>query len=197
MHPKLKALLERLGKSLEQVKSENAPEYQACLEEIAAERADLTEQAGRVPGLENEVNRLKGELTEAQQALTAERRERQREQRTGLVDRAIAEAKLPLLPTYKEGDKDVDLNAEFRNDLVEAAVMADSDSAVKALIESRVARRKHELGQRPVTRDAGVPAAGGAAPAPSLPEGKGPGEGDEVVRESALNNSAMALRLRG
>lgn len=196
MHPKLKALLERLGKTLEQVKSENNAEYLSCLEDIAAERAELAESAGRVPGLENEVARLKKEAADAKADLETERTERRREQRIALVDRVIAEAELPLLDPYKDGDKEVDLNAEFRNDLVEAAVAAESDESATALVAGRVARRKHELGARQIEARTQPPAPAAGA-APSLPIGQDPAGPDEVQELAALANTSFAAFLRG
>ncbi|MFC3833497.1 hypothetical protein [Deinococcus rufus] len=171
MHPKIKALCEQLGKTLDQVKAENATEYQAALEAIAEEQNTLHTEAARVPGMTAEIGRLQQTVRERDERITVLEGNAVRTTREGLVDAAIAAAHLPALEPYQDGDKTVDLQAEWRSTLVESAVAADSDAAAQVLINAAVSRQAHML----AGRAASVPERqqeGARRPnAPRLPQG--------------------------
>lgn len=169
MHPKIKALLERLGKTLEQVKAENQTEYQAALEAIADEQHAHQEAAALVPGLQAENARLLTENQVAQTALSASEAQRSADTRARIVDDALAAANLPTLDPYQEGDIQVDLNAAFRESLLNAALAADSDDAARASVARQVARQQHLLGTRPASEQANPPPAPARSGGPSLP----------------------------
>lgn len=169
MHPKLKKLLESLGKSLEQVKRDHPEDYTRTLEAIADEKAPGAEE---VAGLREQVGTLTTERDAAQTALAQERSTRVTEGRTRMVDEALAAANLPKLPPLDLGGEQVDLNASFRAGLLDHALRAESEEAAKALVDKGIALRRHELaGHQPAATapERQTAATRPGIPAPSLP----------------------------
>lgn len=205
MHPKIKALLERLGKTLEQVKTDHPDEYRTCLEGIADEQATIAAEAARVPGLQADVTRLEGERDAANNRATESAQALLTDTRTRMVDSAIDAAELPEIEPYQDGDTTVDLAGEWRTGLVESAVAAKSDAEAQALVKRQIGLRQHMLGgrqtesagrgpQRPATPPAGRP----APKAPALPVGEegNEGEGEHVTEDTDIGDLGPLARLR-
>ena len=198
MHPKIKALCERLGKTLEQIKTENQTEYQQALEDIAGEQNTLATEAARVPGLTAELARVTGERDAANTRADASEAARVAEARTGMVDAAIASTNLPEIAPYQDGETTVDLAGEWRAGLLESAMAAANDADAQALINRQVAARAHLLGPRQNEGAGARPAPRPPTPGPRLPIGDN--DAPDPQQESAdpsLHGNALIARLRG
>lgn len=200
MHPKIKALLERLGKTLEQVKADHPTEYLATLEEAARDGHANQEAAAQLATAQGQLATTQTQLAQTQAALRLSEGNRVTESRTAMVDKALNDAALPQLPPLEVGGETIDLNAKFREGLVAAAVAADSDEAATALLTQQIAIRKHELAGQ---QTEGVPNVRPARPpvqAPNLPIGdNGATPPLEFNQESAasLTGNPYILRMRG
>lgn len=194
MHPKIKALCERLGKTLEQVKAENQTEYQQALEEIASEQNTLHVEAARVPGLTAQLARVTTERDDARRDLDEERQARVAESRGRMVDAAIEAADMPVVAPYQDGDTTVDLAGDWRAAVLGEAVRAESDAAALALVNRQVAARAHLLGRRQ-TESARPTVPAPPARGPRLPAGNN--DGPDPLTESAdphfLSNGLVGL----
>lgn len=169
-HPKVTALAERLGKTVEQVKTEHAAEYQQVLEDIAHEAQTFQTEAARVPGLTAEITRLSGLNTEHTARIAELEGNAVRAARESLVDAALTAANLPRVPEYKDGDTTVDLNAVFREGLIETAVAASSDADAQTTVNARIAERAHLL-KGVTSAPAPAPIREARTTAPTLPAG--------------------------
>lgn len=205
MHPKLKALLEKFpGLTLEQIKAQHQGEYSATMIAIAEEVAPgpsappttatspTTPPAPANPGpsappapapqpapttdaestLERNVLALNARLEASERAAFSERR-------TNIAITALEAAQLPRAPKVGE----LDLDARFREQLISAAVTAQSDDEARSLTDQMITERRHLMGaaaQRPGQRsqESAAARAGGV----SLPLG---------------NNSAPSRQLEG
>ena len=171
MHPKLKALCERLGKTLEQVKADHQAEYVQTLEAIAAEGHASTEAASQVASLTTQLSAAQTQLAQTQEALRQSEANRVKESRTAMVDSAIAEANLRQVPPLELNGEQIDLNAKWREGLLTMVLAAPSDEDAATLLAQQVAVRQHEVGTQeesvvPAVQPPRVPAG-----APSLPVG--------------------------
>ncbi|WP_147364008.1 hypothetical protein [Deinococcus cavernae] len=199
MHPKLKALLERLGKTLEQVKAEHAGEYLTTLEAIAAEGQASTEAASQLAAVQAQLTTTQTQLAQAQASLRQSEQNRVQESRTAMVDKALDDAALPQLPPLEIGNESIDLNAKFREGLLSAVLAAESDESAQALLTQQIAIRAHELAGQAENalgvRPARVPAA-----APQLPIGDNDKADALAVNHEASNvlvGNPYITRLRG
>lgn len=200
MHPKIKALLERLGKTLEQVKADHPAEYLTALEEAARDGHANQAAATQLATAQGQLATTQTQLAQTQAALRLSEGNRVTESRTAMVDSALATAALPKLPPLEVGGETIDLNAKFREGLVAAAIAADSDEAATALLAQQIAIRAHELaGQQtegvPNVRPTRTPAQG-----PDLPVAdNGATPPLEFKQESAasLTGNPYILRMRG
>lgn len=183
LHPKITALTTRLGKSLEQVKTDHAAEYLATLEAIATETETAATEAAKVPGLQAQVTTLTTERDAARTELQTERSNGVRESRTRMVDDAIKAANLPELAPYQEGATTIDLAKVWRDQLVEAAVSAASTEAAQGVVTKEVSLRQHMLGGR-TTESAQRPGNG-----PTLPGG----DNDDPAQRTAEGVSTSLL----
>lgn len=173
MHPKIKALCERLNKTLEQVKTEHTADYMTVLESIAKDGEGNAQAAAELATTQAQLLQAQTQLAQTQEALRTSEGNRVQESRTAMVDAALAEANLPTLPPLKLGNESIDLNAKWRESLLAQVLAAESDEAANTLLSQQIAVRAHELaGQQtesplPVVQPPRV----GASKGPSLPAG--------------------------
>ncbi|KQR37736.1 hypothetical protein [Deinococcus sp. Leaf326] len=197
MHPKIKALLERFGKTLEQVKTDHPAEYLIALEEAARDGHANQEAATQLATAQSQLVTAQTQLAQTQAALRLSEGNRVTESRTAMVDAALNAAALPKLPPLEVGGETVDLNAKFREGLVAAAIAADSDEAATALLTQQIAIRAHELAGEGVN---GVLPPRTPTQGPKLPIGdNGATPPLEFSQESAASLTAnpYILRMRG
>ncbi|GGI75252.1 hypothetical protein [Deinococcus wulumuqiensis] len=202
MHPKLKALLEKFsGLTLEQIKAQHQAEYTAAMVAIAEEvaqgpntpptnpaptpapaPANSAPSSPPVPAPQVPASQAESTLENTVLGLTTElqreRQEKQVERRTNIAITALEAAQLPRAPKVGE----LDLDARFREQLINASVTARDDAEAKALVEQMIGERAalmgaaQQRGQRP--QESASQRAGGV----SLPTG---------------NNSAPSRQLEG
>lgn len=176
MHQILKALCEKHGKTLEQIKKDHAPEYFAALEQIAEQASVATAtppapaqpatpgnpapnappaaqresapvipvQLPETPGasaaqfqtLERTTLEQSNQIAELQTEIRNNRRD-------GIVTEALNAAALPSVGVRGEGEGAIDMDATFRNALVQEARAAQDDDAARALVGTAVEDRRH------------------------------------------------------
>ncbi len=169
MHPLIKQLCERLGKTLEQVKKEHATEYYGVLETIAEQNAQagaapnapapVTAPAAQpnappaqehrqpaAPAAPQPASQVEGTLEREVLSLTTElrteRTERVRTARRNIAIAALESAQLPRAPKVGE----VDLDARFREQLEAAAIAAQSDDEARSLVDQMISERRALMG---------------------------------------------------
>ncbi|WP_414656744.1 hypothetical protein ACINK0_11275 [Deinococcus sp. VB343] len=203
MHPKLKALLERFpGLTLEQIKAQQAEAYASTMIAIAEEvaqgpsapptanpapapapaPANPAPSTPPAPAPQPPASQAESTLENTVLGLTTElqreRQEKQVERRTNIAITALEAAQLPRAPKVGE----LDLDARFREQLINASVAAGDDAEAKALVDQMIGERAalmgaaQQRGQRP--QESASQRAGGV----SLPLG---------------NNSAPTRQLEG
>ncbi|AFZ67080.1 hypothetical protein [Deinococcus peraridilitoris] len=175
MHPLLKALCDKHGKTLEQVKKEHAQEYYGVLETIAEQvtQAQANPQTPSTPGTAGnpqpnappatETRRpapragtpdeesLESQVLELTSELRSERQERVRTARLNIVSTALESANLRPVPARGE----IDFEARFRERLEAAAISADNDQEARTVVADMIEERRGLVGSRD---DAGRPA---------------------------------------
>ncbi|GAA4002329.1 hypothetical protein GCM10022631_11260 [Deinococcus rubellus] len=189
MHQILKALCEKHGKTLEQIKKDHAPEYFAALEQIAeqAGAATATPPAPAQPGTPGnpapnappvvqqernvpvmpapEVPALTAAQYQTLERTTVDQGNQIAELQTiirnncrdAIVTEALTSANLPSVGIRGEGEGAVDMDATFRNGLIQEARAAQDDDAARTLVNTAIEDRRH------MTRH--LPAATTATPA--------------------------------
>jgi hypothetical protein len=193
MHPKIKALMEKYGKTLEQVKAEHAAEYQQALEAVAADQNTFQEAAARLPEVQAQLARVQAEHTTLTAQLAASEAARLSEGRTRLVDDALTVAALPALAPFQDGDTTVDLNADFRAALLAEALAADSDAAATLVVDRRVRQEKHRRGERVPATESLTPSRMGG---PALPTGNNDAPDLGVQLEGFASTNPLLTGLR-
>ena len=118
--------------TLDELKKDNPELYEALMAE--ARGIDKTESKAD--------DKILDEVVKLRQELDAERAKARDIQRRAIVDKALAEAKLPTLG--KVGD--IDLDARLRTRLDNAAISAEDDAAASAAVADIIAEQKALLG---------------------------------------------------
>lgn len=165
MHPKLKALLEKFpGLTLEQIKAQHQTEYSSTMIAIAEEVAQAAPAPAPTPtpvtppapvaAPTNAETTLERTVLGLTSELQQERREKVVEKRTNIAITALEAANLPKAP--KVGD--LDLNNRFREQLVAAAVAAESEQEAQDLVGQMITERRALMGgaQKAEGRDNGA-----------------------------------------
>lgn len=165
MHPKLKALLEKFpGLTLEQIKAQHQTEYSSTMIAIAEEVAQAAPTPTPTPtpvtppapvaAPTNAETTLERTVLGLTSELQQERREKVVEKRTNIAITALEAANLPKAP--KVGD--LDLNNRFREQLVAAAVAAESEQEAQDLVGQMITERRALMGgaQKAEGRDNGA-----------------------------------------
>lgn len=179
MHERIKELTEKLDKTLEEIKKSEKDEYIKALEAAVSEKCQS--DSTKLAMLEAQILRMQNENRDLKDRAEAAEREATRSQREGMVDAILAEAKLPVLSIFKQADVEIDLNQQFRDNLVREALAINDEESAREQITHAVAARKHILGEPP-RKPSGPTSSKGAAAAPQLPLGDN--SKDESLEES-------------
>lgn len=204
MHPKIRALMEKHGVStLEELKTKAMSEYVAAMESIVSEATQAPSPAptpapapapspapaptpapapapSPAPApTTNAESTLERNVLALNARLEASERQAFSEKRTNIAITALEAAQLPRAP--KVGD--LDLDARFREQVIQVAISAQSEDEARQLVDQMIQERRVLMGaasqpQRGRTQESAGQRAGGV----SLPSG---------------NNSAPARQLEG